>query len=192
MFGAAYTYVNWLHIPGALNKSAADTAIVLIGLSMILSGVCYFFNLFDPFIIYRKYLGLVGWAFGLAHVLLSWTTLQALFRLETWEKGLMWPALTAFIATIIFTIMALISNSRMAKLLGGKVWRSILRTGYIAVALIFLHVVLLKSGKWITWWAEGMKSAPSLSLLVSIFMLIVLLMRLALWIALTYKNRKVK
>jgi DMSO/TMAO reductase YedYZ heme-binding membrane subunit len=189
MFAAFYGYTSWMKIPNVLNKAAADTAIVLMGLSMILSGVCYFWNFFDSMIRYRKQLGLIGWAFGLAHVILSFSALQALLKPESWAKGIIWPAFTGVIATIIFTIMALISNNLMARSLGGKWWRFILRTGYIAIIFVFAHVVLLKSVRWITWYQGGMKTLPSLSLLVSIFMVLVLLMRIALWISLHNKSK---
>jgi DMSO/TMAO reductase YedYZ heme-binding membrane subunit len=188
LFGLAYSYTNWMGIPGVTNKSVADVSILLMGLSMILSGVCYFWNVFDPLIRYRKHLGLVGFAFALAHVGLSFPALQSLFQVSTWEKGAMWPALTGLLAMVIFAIMALISNSFMARSLGGKTWRYILRTGYLAIILVWFHVVLLKSARWITWYQNGMQTPPSLSLIVSIFMVIVVLMRIALWISLARKR----
>lgn len=190
VFGVFYGYTAWLGIPGVLNKSTADTAIFLIGLSMILSGLCYFWNIFDPLIRYRKHLGLVGFAFAVVHVALSYPALLSLFNVETWQNGIMWPAFTGLLAMIIFTIMALISNSYMARLLGGKKWRYVLRAGYIAIILVWLHVVLLKSGRWVTWYQGGMETLPSLSLLVSIFMVIVVLMRVALWFALKRRSRR--
>lgn len=190
IFGLAYGYTARMGIPNLLNKGAADTAIILIGLSMILSGVCYFWNFFDPMIRYRKYLGLVGWAYGLAHLVLSFSTLQSLFNFENWQRGAIWPALTGVLATIIFTIMAAISNSKMAQLLGGKVWRATLRSGYIATFLILIHVILLKSARWITWYEGGMKTLPSMSLVVTLFIVFVLLMRVALWVSLKRKGKQ--
>jgi hypothetical protein len=60
IFAITYGYTAWMKIPNVLNKSVADTSIILIGLSMLLSGVCYFWNLFDTKIVYRKHLGLVS------------------------------------------------------------------------------------------------------------------------------------
>lgn len=190
LFGGFYAYTTWLKIPNVLNKSAADASIVLIGISMMLSGICYFWNMFDSLIRYRKHAGMMGWAFGITHMFLSLSTLQALFSAALWEKGIPWAALTGFIATVVFTIMAMISNTKMAQLLGGKWWRFILRTGYLAVILIFFHVVLLKSARWITWYEGGMQTPPSSSLIVTVFMVLVILMRIALWIALKRKAAK--
>lgn len=188
VFGLFYGYMALLGIPGTLNKSTADTAIFLMGASMLLSGICYFWNVFDPLIRYRKYLGLIGFAFGLVHIALSYSALLSLFKVETWQNGMMWPAFNGLLAIIIFTVMALISNSHMARLLGGKIWRYILRTGYLAVIFVWVHIVLLKSDRWLSWYQGGMKTLPSLSLIITIFIIIVLLMRVALWLALIRKK----
>lgn len=180
-FGLTYGYTSWMKIPNQLNKSVADTAIILIGLSMVMSSVGYFWNRFDHLVIFRKHLGLVGFAYGVAHWLLSWGLFLSVLKAETWQKGAMWPAFTGVVALVIFTIMALISNQFSARLLGGKWWRFILRTGYAAVLLVAAHVVLLKGPRWITWYEGGMKTPPSMSLMVTVFMAVVVLMRVALW-----------
>jgi DMSO/TMAO reductase YedYZ heme-binding membrane subunit len=190
VFGLTYAYTAKMGIPGVLNKSIADTAIILIGLSMLLSGICYFWNFFDTKIVYRKQLGLVGFGFGLVHIGLSFSALTSLLSAATWTKGIPWNWLTGVLATLIFIIMTISSNQYSAAHLGGKTWRMILRTGYLAVALILVHVVLLKSSRWLTWYQAGMKTWPSLSLIVTGFMVIVILMRLALWWSLKSKTKK--
>lgn len=187
LFASTYAYTSWAGIPGVLNKSVADTATILIGLSMILSGICYFWNFMDDKIIYRKHLGLIGFAFGVVHLLLSWSAFQRLLQASTWAESIPWAPLTGLIALIIFTIMALISNQYAAHQLGGKIWRGILRTGYIALALVFAHVVLLKGFRWVNWYREGMQTPPSMSLIVTVFIVLVILMRLMLWLALKKK-----
>jgi len=190
VFGLSYFYTSFNQIPNALNKSVADTSVILIGLSMLLSSICYFWNSLDSKIIYRKHLGLIGFAFGLVHIGLSLSLLQRLFNIETWQKGAFWPALTGLIAALIFAVMTFISNKYAASHLGGKVWRMILRTGYVAILLVFAHIVLLKSSRWITWYQAGMKTPPSMSLIVSGLIVIVLGMRVLLWWALK-KNQKI-
>jgi hypothetical protein len=64
-----------------------------------------------------------------------------------------------------------------------------LRWGYAAVILVFAHVVLLKSARWITWYNGGMVTPPSLSLMVSGFMLLVLVMRVVLLLTLKRKAK---
>jgi DMSO/TMAO reductase YedYZ heme-binding membrane subunit len=181
VFAACYGYLKWMNIPGEINKSVADTSIILMGLSMVIGSICYFWNFLDWSVVYRKYLGLIGFAFGIAHLVLSWDLFMSLFNTTTWEQGKMWPALAGTVAFVIFTIMALISNTFAARHLGGKNWKYILRTGYAAILLVWFHVVLLKSARWVTWYQGGMKTPPSLSLMVSIFIVFVLVMRLLQW-----------
>jgi DMSO/TMAO reductase YedYZ heme-binding membrane subunit len=181
IFALSYGYLRWQNIPSELNKSVADTAIILMGCSMLLTSICYFWNFLDWSIVYRKYLGLIGFAFGLAHFLLSWGTFTNLLNISTWQQGKMWPALAGALALVIFSIMALVSNSFAARQLGVVTWKHILRTGYIAVIFVWVHVVLLKSARWITWFQGGMKTLPSLSLLVALFMTVVIVMRICLW-----------
>lgn len=190
IFGLIYAYITYLKIPNALNKAVADTAVILIGMSMLLSGICYFWNFLDTKIIYRKHLGLMGFAFAVVHLLLSWGAFLNLLKIETWQQQKFWAPLTGLIALTIFTIMALVSNKFSALKLGGKVWRGILRTGYIALLFVFAHVVILKAMRWEAWAKGGFKSLPSTSLLVSIFILLVLLMRIALWASLKKKARR--
>ncbi len=179
LFGGIYWYTTAMQIPNPLNKAIADTSVYLMGFSMILSGICYFWDFLDTKIIYRKYLGLIGFAFALVHIGLSFSALLRLFQIETWQKGLFWPALVGLVATMIFTVMAAISNQFSASHLGGKMWKNILHTGYIAMILILAHVVFLKLKYWMPWFNDGMKTLPSSSLLVSGFILIVVLMRVA-------------
>lgn len=181
LFAGAFYYTKWMGVPNELNKSVADTAVVLIGLSMLISSLCYFWNAWDWSIVYRKYLGLVGFAYAVAHLLLSWGPFLALTNAATWQQGRMWPALTGLLALIIFAIMAAISNAFSARLLGGRNWRYVLRTGYVALILVWFHVVLLKSARWLNWYQEGMKTFPALSLVVTGFIVLVVAMRLLLW-----------
>lgn len=192
VFALSYAYMGWLNIPGQLNKSMADTAIILMGFSMLLSSVCYFWNFLDWAIIYRKYLGLIGFAFALAHIALSWTPFMSLFTINTWQQGKMWPLFMGAVALGIFCIMAFVSSSFIARKLGFVTWKRILRTGYGAVILVWFHVVLLKSARWVTWYQGGMRTPPSLSLLVSMFMIVVIIMRIFLWWSLrkgSFKSR---
>lgn len=181
IFAGTFYYTKWMSVPNELNKSLADTAVVLIGLSMLISSLCYFWNSFDWSIVYRKYLGLVGFAYALAHLLLSWGPFLTITNATTWQQGRMWPVLTGLLALIIFAMMAAISNAFSARLLGGRTWRYVLRTGYVALFLVGAHVVLLKSARWLVWYQGGMKTLPSMSLLVTGFIGLVIAMRLLLW-----------
>lgn len=190
VFGGAYLYLSWQKISGTLNKTTADTAAFLVALSMIFSSVGYFFNFADRLAIYRKHLGMIGFGFAIWHLLLSWSALLNLFKVETWESGKMWPMLTGFLAFLIFTIMAFISNQFSTRFLGSKLWKGILRFGYLALVLVMLHVFFLKSARWLTWYQDGMQGPPALSLLVVIFTIVVLILRLALWWSLSRRRMR--
>ena len=179
LFGLFYFYTTKMGIPNVLNKSVADTSIVLIGLSFWISSLSYFFTIFDTLIKYRKHIGLIGFAFGVVHFILSF---QAL-------KGLPNPApLTGVLAIIIFTIMALISNRALMMKIGVARWRLLLRCGYAAVLLILAHVVFLKYARWLTWYNGGLKTLPSSSIIISLFIAVVVVMRLAMWLRIQMKK----
>lgn len=188
VFAISFYYLISQNVQNPLNKSIADTSIILIGLSMLLTSLCYFWNFVDTKIVYRKHLGLVGFTYGIFHIALSYSGVQSLLKLESWQQGIPWPLLTGVVALVIFTIMALISNRYAAHMLGGVHWRAILRTGYIAVTLIWIHVFLLKSARIITWYIDGMNTPPSTGLIVLIFMTVVIVMRIFLWISLQRKK----
>ncbi|MEP7166726.1 MAG: hypothetical protein ABI758_01955 [Candidatus Woesebacteria bacterium] len=178
IYGFSYGYNSYLKTPNLLNKGMADTSIILIGLSMWLSSLAYFFNLFDSKIMYRKQLGLIGFAFALVHVALSFSALRVA------------PApVTGLFATGIFSIMALISSRSAMVRIGVQKWRRILRAGYIAMLFVAAHVVLLKSARWMTWYNGGMKTLPSLSLLETIFIAVVIVMRLLMWLRIRLANK---
>src|SRR3989344_5036656 len=61
------------------NKSMADTAVVLIGLSFALSGISFFWKPATKFLGYRKQLGVVGFVVGLIHGSISLAGLPNIF-----------------------------------------------------------------------------------------------------------------
>lgn len=190
VFGIFYGYLDWLEIPGTLNKAVADTSVVFICFSMLLSAICYFWNFADTKIVYRKHLGLIGFAYVVVHMLLSFSALKKLTELTAWQSGAAFPVATATVATLIFTVMTLISNNYAARELGGIWWRNILRTGYLALLFGLAHVALLKMTRWVDWFNSGMQRPPALSLVVSILIIITLLARLFLEISLRRKKAK--
>jgi DMSO/TMAO reductase YedYZ heme-binding membrane subunit len=84
--------------------------------------------------------------------------------------------------------MAMISNEFSAKHLGGKLWRSILRVGYLGITFIWLHVFFLESKSILAWFQEGVKTPPTSGAILLIIMIFVLLLRVALGISLLKKR----
>lgn len=182
IFGLLYAYTSYAKTPNVLNKSLADASIILIALSMWMSSLSYFFNFADKKLIYRKYLGLVGFAFGILHITQVLPAFTSLFTAQAWQHGIPWAFLTGLFAIILLTIMALVSNRFSMTKLGIQTWRTILRMGYLVLILIWLHILLLKSPRWITWINGGMKTLPSTSFLIAIFITVVVSMRITMWL----------
>lgn len=172
------------------NKAVGHTALLLIGCSLTLSSLCYFWNFADRYIMYRKHLGLVGFAYVIAHVFMSLVPLYGYFPFPSYFFNYInfWPFVFASIALVIYTIMAAVSNQYAIKEIGGKHWKMILRTGYIAYAFSILHFGMKTYGGWIRWLFQGKGFLPPLDLLVLLFGILILGLRLALWFSLSNKK----
>lgn len=169
------------------NKVFATTSLVLIGLSFALSGLCYFWDFVDTKIIYRKFLGLVGFAFAIVHIITTLSFLPHKFSYPDWFIANITSVIFAILALVILIIMAAISNRFAALELGNKRWRIILRIGYLAFVFIIIHFTLLKYQGWIKWFTTREPLLPPLSLLEIIFAVAVIVLRIVLFIS-TYKK----
>lgn len=166
------------------NKAFAHTGFILIGISFMLSSLCYFWNFADRYIMYRKHLGLVGFAYVVIHTFVTLVTLSHYFPFPSYflNRINLFPFIAAVIALIILIFMAAISNRYAIGELGGKNWKLALRTGYIAYVFSIIHFGLKTYPGWI-YWLSGQGKLPPLDLIVVLFGVLVILMRLALWIA---------
>lgn len=171
------------------NKVFATTALVLIGLSLALSGLCYFWDFVDDKIVYRKVLGLLGFYYAIVHIIVTFFFLSEKFPYPDWYAGNLISVFFAILALSILIIMAAISNRYAIHELGIKQWRILLRTGYIAFIFITIHFTLLKYPGWIKWFTTREPILPPLSLLEVIFAVAVLLLRLAVEIDLRRKKQ---
>ena len=173
-----------------INNSIANASMILIGLSFALSGLCYFWDFVDSKIIYRKYLGLIGFAFALAHIFLAFFIFSEKFPYPQWYLSNIWSVITALIAILIFTMMAFISNKYAIHELGGLNWRRLLRVGYIAYVFVIIHITLLSYPWWVRWLTTFNTILPPLSLIIVLFALFVIVLRIALLIAIE-KHKKI-
>ena len=170
------------------NKALAVDALVLIGLSLALSGLVYFWDFVDTKIIYRKFLGLAGFGLAGLHVIISLFLLpEKLGFKELWEH----PVSMSFgaAALLIFIMMAAISNKYAFHQLGSKRWRTLLRLGYWAFIFVLVHLSILKYGDWAKWFGSFDPILPPLSLLAIIFGVAVIILRLALWFSIRKKQK---
>jgi DMSO/TMAO reductase YedYZ heme-binding membrane subunit len=187
------------------NKAAADTAMILIGLSFALSGLCYFWNVVDTKIVYRKYLGLAGFAFCLGHAVMSLIFYlylkprgyesNPIFILDhQWDFGSfvvsnLYAFISAVIALVIFAMMAAISNQYAIVELGGVWWRRLLRVGYIAYVFTALHFLIKNIPEWMIFFRADTVTPPPLNFCIFLLVCGVIGLRLALWYSLRKKTR---
>ncbi|CAN5129328.1 hypothetical protein BH09PAT2_BH09PAT2_01780 [soil metagenome] len=175
----------------AASRAIADVGVFLIGLSFMLSGLCYFWNFADHFIIYRKQLGVIGFIYVATHgliVLLRSRTLDVLI-----PSSLTGPSdiaiMCAEIAVIMYLGMIIISTKTVIHEIGGQRWRQLLRYGYIAFTLSLIHFIIRDYGTWLAWlMGTSSNIFPPVGLLVFLFGLSVLILRIRLWIALHLKK----
>lgn len=177
---------------GVVNKASAHTAFILIGISFALSSICYFWNFLDSKIVYRKDIGLSGFAFAMAHGIISFWFLPNRFPFP--EYYLASENILSFIfavsALLIYAVMAAISNHFATHILGGVLWRYLLRLGYVAYVYTILHFALQEYEEWIGWFAHRETVIPPSSFFLFLFGMLIILLRISLWIALLRKAKE--
>lgn len=171
---------NWKITLYLFNKALAGAAFLLIGLSMLLGSLSRFRRVVPTMLIYRKYLGLVGFGLAVLHVLFSHRLLHSKFPWPDWMHQNGETVLLGFAAFLLFTAMAVVSNRGAAQFIGAARWRRFLSgAGYLGVILVIAHITWLKGPSWLNWIKTFDPWLPSLSLPLVLFGLAVLAARLA-------------
>ncbi|MFQ5493188.1 MAG: hypothetical protein ACE5DX_03455 [Candidatus Dojkabacteria bacterium] len=186
-----------------INTQLALTGMYLIGFSFILSGLAFFWDFVDTKVVFRKYLGMVGYYLILVHVVFSFVNYFFVSNAprptfdSSWEWLIgdvlisnLWAFGFGLLAFLIFTIMALISNRYAALELGGVRWRQLLRVGYVAYFFVLIHFFLKRFEQWQAWLAGDYGKYPPQSLLLLVFILFVLLLRVALFVSVRRKQKE--
>ena len=176
-----------------ISRVFAEVAIILIGLSFILSAVCYFWNFAGKYIIYRKELGVIGFMYAAIHGMysllmtpdiLSFSNLQFFFG----EK-LLFSTVSAVTALCMYLFMIMISFRQVIEIISGHTWRTLMRIGYFALFLSLIHFFILKKNSWLAWFfGQDQHIVPPMSLIIFLFGIVVLCMRIILWFA-THKKK---
>ena len=160
-----------------LNKSLAGTAILMITLSYVLSAVHRLWGAPNRILLYRRYTGLVGYAYAVIHIVATLFTpdpehVSAFkFPFPHYFTDRPLAFITAFVGFVLFSHAFLISlnpaahNGTPAR---ARAWRRQLRYGYVGVLLIFVHLALLKFDGWVKWFSTFSPTLPPLSLIVAI------------------------
>lgn len=131
--------VSW----GFTNAVIAMSATVVLAMAFGLGAVARIHALRRLFR-YRKDFGRLGYGLSALHVALAaWVVADAADPISYSDASSLVFAAMAF---LIFTMMALTSSTSWVRALGYRNWKSLQRTGYLALASVFVHVALLEQG----------------------------------------------
>ena len=180
---------------GIFSQVLSNVGMLLIGLSFALSGICYFWNFADHFIIYRKQLGVVGFGYVFTHGIFSLFFLPEYRPILFYylEKETIVAFLFALIAIVIYIMMIVISTKTMIQKIGGHTWRMLLRVGYIAYAFSLVHMWLNSYPFWLRYLSgQGRSPLPSFGLLTFLAGILVIILRIAVWISTSRKKEMIQ
>ncbi len=169
LFDHVFNVASW-------SKIVAGTAGVLFACSFSISTVEYYFDSFKVHMLYRKYLGLLGYFLALGYSLM----LLLLVNPERYLYGFfdnVWSAdiILGLAAMTILTLIALVSNGTAMNLLGMDLWRNILRLGYLAYFLLALRALLIEGPLWREWLAGESTILPPGRLVLFVIALTVII-----------------
>ncbi|HDT14090.1 MAG TPA: hypothetical protein ENO03_07010 [Candidatus Aminicenantes bacterium] len=197
VFGCLYFFVRqsvkegvWYFDLTLVNKALGTTSLVMIALSMALTGIAFFAGRGSRLLTFRRHHGLVGFWIGLAHGAVNHLVLPAT-GLRPEEKAETLPAdATGLAALVIFGFLAIISLAEVKGFIGGQAWRRILRYGgYAGLVLATAHAALLKWGSWENFVRTFDPAMPSLSLPAALIAAAAVLLRLAMALAMRRRAR---
>jgi len=129
---------------GMIDSILAFSATIILTLSFCLGPLSRFLRFIRKDLVYRKTFGLWGYGLVVLHVILAHT-------LMIYEEGTVNIAdvssySVAVIAFVVFTVMAITSTNKWLTMLGYDNWKTLQRTGYLALIFMILHVILLGQG----------------------------------------------
>lgn len=168
------------------NKVFANVAAVLLGIVLLIGPGSRLFSIFDRYLQYRKELGITAFFLVLIHGVVSFFFLPSKFpRQQFFETGF-FPFIFGLAATIILIAIFFISNEWAINTIGrAKWWRWQYQGVRLVFALILFHVFLKKGNDWIRWYQVGggknlaHPEWPGAGLLVGLFLIFVVLIRIA-------------
>ncbi|MFN4212978.1 MAG: ferric reductase-like transmembrane domain-containing protein [Microgenomates group bacterium] len=166
------------------NKAAAEAALALLGLVLLIGVLSRLYRRFDSWVAYRKELGIVCFFLALIHFFLSFFFLPHKFNLFYFRKNWLTFSL-GLIGLLLLTYLFVISFEFLIAKLGRKRWWQHQVWGArLAGLFAFSHFFLKEYHEWIEWFNLKEKvlnqpSLPPLSLLVGGFGIFVILTRLS-------------
>jgi len=170
--GSLSTLLSW-------SKVVAGTSAMVLGISLSLGSMGYYFDFLDKQVLYRKYLGLVGFWLALFYSVMLLFVNPNRYFFGFFDNLGSADFVFGLAAMAIFTMMALISNVPMMKWLGPERWRSLLSLGYVAYALLVIRAIFIEGEAWMLWWQTPDSGLAPARLVISVFAVAVLLLRLS-------------
>jgi DMSO/TMAO reductase YedYZ heme-binding membrane subunit len=166
--------------PRMVNLALGHTGMIMVILSMGMSSITYYWHVADHAMLYRKYFGIVGFVFSLFHfiyslVLIEQKTDLLVFIANPRNTVAFFAGLAAMLILIFMTV---ISHKKAVQLLGGRVWRNLLRLGYAAILLALLHILWRNWHVWLGWLMGRSDSfVPPIGLLVTVAAVTICILR---------------
>jgi eight-cysteine-cluster-containing protein len=179
-----YLYVQYgfvdLYI---LNKATGETTLFILGLVLLVGVLTRMYDVFDGFLKYRKYFGILAFTYALSHFLISYFLLPDYFPRTRFTLTNI-PFLLGLVPVLILFVLTVFSINLFIRLLDRKIWWKFQNWGVRLGAILgFLHVVIMKDKVWWDWLVgasqDPMQLLPPLGLAVAIFFTFVLLVRLS-------------
>jgi len=190
LISVAYTIIRYNvfggvgaeHIPLYIaNKAIALAAAILIGISFIIGPFARFWpRIFVPRLPLRKHFGLLGFGLAALHVLLSLIIFDPAYFPKFFAEGgkLTGQAelsmLFGGLAIFIFSIVSITSLPSVEREMDPKKWLFVQRLGYIAFALVMLHVFVMGYRGWLSpaGWPGGLFPISLISFVLIAFVLL--------------------
>lgn len=163
-----------------LSQTLIGTSGILFCFSLGLSSLNFYFSAtFARRVIYRKYLGLMGYFVALIDLGLLLALEHEYYVFGLTENLFTPDLLLGGMAMVIFTMMALISNQEATQVLGPKLWRNLLRLGYVALFFLVVRAFVIEGVGWNKWFFDP-TGPPPVRLLISFMAIMVLFARFSL------------
>jgi len=142
----------------------------------------YYVRGLNSFIIYRKYLGLIGFYFVLIHgaiILLMQNRYP--FPIYFLQSETIVPFIFALASTFTFVIVAVASHNYIRSKLNVFTWRKVMRLGHIALIIGLLHFAIKSSILWTDWFKALFPIYPPPSLIAFIIGMVTIIIRVSLF-----------
>ena len=177
-----YGYFNFY----ILNKAFASVGFILLGIVILLGPSSRLFSFSDPYLKYRKEIGIVSFFLAIFHVIVSLFFLQENFPIVLFLNRPNLAFIFGLLASLLLTFIFFISNKKAINYLGHQNWWKIQYKGVrIAFLLVFFHSIFRKSVDWLSWYRLDNFDVhvkrpflPDFGLLVWWFMVFVILIRI--------------